>query len=53
MQVTLPKEAFIHLDCTSVLGLPPDAVFDTLCDPANARVFKNVKVGSGQGNQRK
>lgn len=44
VEVSNPKGTFCMLSCSAVVGLPPDAVFDILCDTGNQTVFKNVKV---------
>jgi len=46
VEVSNPKGTFCMLDCSAVVGLPPEAVFDILCDTGNQRVFKNVKVST-------
>ncbi|KAL2641323.1 hypothetical protein R1flu_008910 [Riccia fluitans] len=43
MEVTVPEGALCQLNSTFKIGLPPSAVFDILSDPANKRVFKNIK----------
>ncbi|CAI5989817.1 unnamed protein product [Closterium sp. NIES-64] len=44
LTVSTPKGTFCQLDCQVTLALPPDAVYNTLCDPYNRRVFKNIKA---------
>ncbi|CAI5511615.1 unnamed protein product [Closterium sp. Naga37s-1] len=44
LAVSTPKGTFCQLDCQVTLALPPDAVYNTLCDPYNRRVFKNIKA---------
>ncbi|KAL3677682.1 hypothetical protein R1sor_020638 [Riccia sorocarpa] len=43
MEVTVPEGSLCQLSSTFKVGLPPSVVFDILADPANKRVFKNIK----------
>lgn len=44
IQVTAPPGHFCDLYCSFTVGLPPEAVFDILCNPDNHRKFKNMQA---------
>eukprot|EP00271_Cylindrocystis_brebissonii_P014266 TRINITY_DN35571_c0_g1_i1.p1 TRINITY_DN35571_c0_g1~~TRINITY_DN35571_c0_g1_i1.p1 ORF type:complete len:512 (+),score=89.62 TRINITY_DN35571_c0_g1_i1:1117-2652(+) len=48
IKVTSPPGNVSYLTCKFMVGLPPEAVFDILCDEDNHRVFKNVKETKGK-----
>ncbi|KAJ9169553.1 hypothetical protein P3X46_017734 [Hevea brasiliensis] len=43
IKVSVPKVSLCNLNVKVNVGLPPAAVYDTMTDPDNRRVFKNIK----------
>ncbi|GKA36746.1 hypothetical protein Tco_0723311 [Tanacetum coccineum] len=43
--VIVPKGSLCQLNVKANVGLPPDAIYNTVTDPDNKSVFKNIQGG--------